>query len=118
MTINERLFQVRTSLGKTQIEIAKAIGITQGTLSSIELGNTALTDRNVKQICKEFGVSEEWLRSGEGEMLNQKDLSFLELVLEKSDSLSDIEIKAITEFIKLPDGHRKIIMDFIKKMAD
>ena len=34
----------------------------------IELGRTALTEKNIKLICATFAVDENWLRTGQGEM--------------------------------------------------
>jgi hypothetical protein len=34
----------------------------------IEVGTTALTDKNVKLICATFNVNEQWFRTGKGEM--------------------------------------------------
>lgn len=118
MAISKRVEQVRNALGLTQVSFSRAIGITQGTLSSMERGNIAVSERNIKFICQEFGVNEKWLREGTGEMFNRTELSLLELLGERISKLSDIEKKAITEFIKLPDEHREIIMGFIKKMAN
>jgi transcriptional regulator with XRE-family HTH domain len=47
---------------------ARRIGLSQTALSMIELGKTALTEKNIKLICATFGVDETWLRTGEGEM--------------------------------------------------
>lgn len=35
-------------------------------MSSIENGRNALTEGNIISICREFGVNEVWLRTGEG----------------------------------------------------
>lgn len=66
--INKRVNEVRKELGRTQVEFAKKIGLSQGTLSGIEKGDVSVTERNIQAICKEFNVNEEWLRTGEGEM--------------------------------------------------
>lgn len=44
------------------------LGVTKAAISRIENGDRALTDQMIKSICREFHVSEPWLRSGDGEM--------------------------------------------------
>ena len=34
----------------------------------IELGDNALTEKNIKLVCMTFNVNESWLRTGDGEM--------------------------------------------------
>ena len=38
--------------------------MSQGMLSGIENGSEALSERNFKMICLEFGINEDWLRNG------------------------------------------------------
>jgi len=38
------------------------------TLSMIEVGDSALTEKNIKLVCMTFNVNENWLRTGKGEM--------------------------------------------------
>jgi transcriptional regulator with XRE-family HTH domain len=54
----------------SQENFAKHIGLSQTSLSTIECGRSRLTDKNVKLICKTFNISENWLRTGNGEMLS------------------------------------------------
>lgn len=68
--VHHRLRLVRKALNLNQIEFAKQIGLTQTSLSMIEVGNNTLTDKNIKLICATFNVSEQWLRNGKGEMFN------------------------------------------------
>lgn len=44
------------------------LGITKAAISRIESGVTNLTPQMAKSIAREFGISEEWLKTGEGEM--------------------------------------------------
>jgi hypothetical protein len=37
-------------------------------MSQIEVGRTALMEKNIKLICATFNVNEQWLRTGNGEM--------------------------------------------------
>lgn len=64
----KRLKQLRKSLGLTQIDFSKHLGITQTAYSMIESGNNPLSDKHIKVICSTFNVSENWLRTGEGDM--------------------------------------------------
>ena len=70
--IKDRFKELRTYLGLTQQEFAERIGIKQSTYSKYEIGRNAPIDSVFTLICREFGVSEEWLREGSGEMLRQE----------------------------------------------
>lgn len=71
--MNERLRIIRKDLGLTLDKFGEKIGIQKATLSKIENGTVALTDRNIQSICREFNVNEEWLRTGEGPMYIDMD---------------------------------------------
>lgn len=67
--MKERLKALRKSkLNLTQQEFADRIGIKRGAVANYEIGRNIPTDSVILLICREFGVSEEWLRTGEGEM--------------------------------------------------
>ena len=65
-----RLRAVRKALKLNQSEFGKKIGLAQTAISTLELGNNPITDKNVKLICVTFNISEQWLRAGKGEMFN------------------------------------------------
>ena len=66
--MNERLKELRKSLGLSQEEFAKRIGLKGGAISLIECGRRNITTQVVTATCREFGVNEEWLREGVGDM--------------------------------------------------
>ncbi len=66
--MNERISQVRKSAGLTQEKFASRIGLTRNFVWMIEKGERIPSDRTIADICREFNVSEVWLRTGEGEM--------------------------------------------------
>lgn len=71
MTINERVKYLRKEyLNLTQQDFADQLILGRATIAQIESGKINLTERNIGAICETFGVSENWLRTGEGEMLN------------------------------------------------
>lgn len=80
MTQNERIKEVRKSLGLTLEKFGERIGLKKSAVSLIENGKNAVTDANVKAICREFGVDYIWLTTGNGEMFVDTDDDFIERI--------------------------------------
>ncbi len=70
-TIGERIAMVRKSRGYTLEKFGEAIGIKKGSVSLLERGINTPADRTIFMICNRFRVSEQWLRTGEGDMLKK-----------------------------------------------
>ena len=69
--MNERIKLLRKALELNQTDFGARIGVKQGTVAAYESGARVPLDSVVVSICRECGVSESWLRSGEGEMFLQ-----------------------------------------------
>ncbi|MFP3040278.1 helix-turn-helix domain-containing protein [Treponema primitia] len=69
MTVNERLKHARKALNMSQAEFAKAIFISNGYIAELESNHRKVNDRIIHLISLSFGISEVWLKNGEGEML-------------------------------------------------
>lgn len=80
MTQNERVKEIRKSLGLTLEKFGERIGVTRGSMSNIENGNRNLTKQMTKSICREFSVDYMWLTTGEGEMFIDSDDDFIERI--------------------------------------
>lgn len=80
MTQNERIKEVRKSLGLTLEKFGERIGLKKSAVSLIENGRNSVTDANVKSICREFGVDYIWLTTGDGEMFVDTDDDFIERI--------------------------------------
>lgn len=80
MTQNERVKEVRKTLGLTLEKFGDRLGIKKAAVSKIEKGENSLTDANVKAICREFSVDYMWLTTGEGEMFVETDDDFFERI--------------------------------------
>lgn len=66
--MQERIKDVRKELGLNQTEFGQRIGVAQTTVAGWELGTREIPDIAIRAICREFGINEIWLRTGEGEM--------------------------------------------------
>lgn len=74
--MNNRIVQLRKSREWTQDEFAEKMGISKNYVSLIENGKKIPSDRLISDICREFNVNEEWLRTGNGEptiKINKED---------------------------------------------
>ena len=80
MTQNERVKEVRKTLGLTHEKFGDRLGIKKAAVSKIEKGENSLTDANIKAICREFSVDYMWLTTGEGEMFVETDDDFFERI--------------------------------------
>lgn len=80
MTQNERVKEVRKTLGLTLEKFGDRLGIKKAAVSKIEKGKNSLTDANIKSICREFSVDYMWLTTGEGEMFVETDDDFFERI--------------------------------------
>lgn len=66
--ISERISKIIGSVGITKTEFAERLNVTQPYISKLSNGGSIPSDRTILDICREFSVSEDWLRTGEGEM--------------------------------------------------
>ena len=80
MTQNERVKEVRKTLGLTLDKFGVRLGIKKAAVSKIEKGENSLTAANIKAICREFSVDYMWLTTGEGEMFVETDDDFFERI--------------------------------------
>lgn len=80
MTQNERVKEVRKTLGLTLEKFGDRLGIKKAAVFKIEKGENSLTDANIKAICREFSVDYMWLTTGEGEMFVETDDDFFERI--------------------------------------
>ena len=115
--MNERLKILRKTLKLSGEKFGEKIGVKRSAISQIETGKNNLSDQIIKSICTVYNVSEEWLRTGEGEMFIETKESFLENI-SKQYSLDDLDIKIIESYLNLsPDG-REFIKNYIKSICD
>lgn len=69
--MNARIEEVRKREGLTQEQFAEKINLSRNYLWMLENGSRVPSDRTIKDICDKFGIREEWLRNGTGEMMVQ-----------------------------------------------
>lgn len=62
--MKERIAELRKSLNLTQDKFAKKLGLSRNYIWMIEKGERIPPDRTISDICRIFGINEDWLRHG------------------------------------------------------
>lgn len=117
MNIGTRIKVLRKSLKFTQAEFGEKIGLKATAIGLYESGDRNVTDRNIAIICSTYNISEQWLRTGEGEMFVQTDGSLLAQVSEEY-KLSPEHRIVIESFLNLDNSQRDAIVSYVSDLAD
>lgn len=104
--MNTRIKYLRKDVLKmTQDDFSSRIGLSRNFIAQIETGAKTPSDRTVNDICREFNVNEEWIRTGKGEM-------FIDISREK-------EIARFTKDLMLgePDSFKNRLISALAKLS-
>ena len=120
--MNERIKELRTFLKLSQEVFASRINITRSSVSKLEKGENNPSEQTITLICKQFNVSEEWLKNGIGEMFKgipeeDETAALLSDLLEDNGETPLYEtIKGIIRtYQQLDPKSQSILNDIIKK---
>lgn len=69
--MQERIRKIRKSEGLTQAEFAERLGISVNNVVNYECKGRSPSKGNIQNICRTFGINEQWLLTGEGEMKSE-----------------------------------------------
>lgn len=114
--ICDRIKAVRKSNDLTMEQFGSRIGLTKTSVSRLESGITSVTDQTAKSICREFGVSEVWLRTGQGQMLDDAAESILDR-LAAEYHLDDRKRAILTAFLQLSPSDQDAILRYVDSVA-
>ncbi len=116
MTLGERIKKVRKALDLTQQVFADKIGMKRNSIAQVESGRNT-SDQTIIAICREFDVSEEWLRTGEGEMFTPSPSNALD-ALAKEYNLSQASYILIQRFLSLKPEAQQVFVDYAVDVAE
>lgn len=91
--MNSRITQLRKDRGWTQDKFAEEMGISKNYVSLIENGKKIPSDRLISDICREFGIDEKWLRTGDGKPNNRTRSQEIGIFANEVMNLPDESIK-------------------------
>lgn len=114
--ISDRIKEIRAAKGLTMEQFGARIGLGKSAVNKIEKGINGTTDQTIQSICREFGVSEAWLRTGEGQMLDDAADSVLDR-LAAEYHLDDRKRAILTAFLKLSPADQDAILRYVDGVA-
>lgn len=109
--LQDRVRELRTTLGYKLKEMGEKLGISHGAYSDWERGKNNVPESKRQLICKVFNVNREWLDTGNGDMF----------VAAKSpeDLDKDAFLRVITEYWEaLPERHRALVREIIAAIEE
>ena len=101
--MNNRIRELRKTLNLSQKEFAERIGLKQNAISYMEKSGATVTEQNIKTICSQFSVNENWLRTGSGRMFlenEKKQKEFFNIFDNLSPILQDYLIKTAKDLLE------------------
>ena len=119
--MKDRLKELRKALGLTQQKFGEALNLGSTTITNYEAGTRDVPDRTIADICRVYGVSETWLRTGEGPMLAPKDredeiTDFLASVLR--DRPDSFRTRLVATLARLDESEWELLANMARKLAD
>lgn len=108
MDICERLKFLRNQLNLTTRAFGSAINMSGGAITNMEKGTRNITDRTIRDICREYNVNPEWLINGNEPMF--EDVT--------SELDIDDEVKQLTkQYSLLNNEDQELVKKLINSLA-
>ena len=116
MTINARIRSIRKDLRISQKDFGAKIGLGQGAVSFMEQNGNTVIEQNIRLICETFGINEEWLRTGEGEMMAASANTVFDEFAQHY-ALTREEQATARFLLNLSRDERTAVLQYVKRLA-
>lgn len=122
--MKDRIVSIRKESGLTQEEFGKELNLSQNYVWMLESGKRAPSARTIIDLCKKFQISEEWLRTGEGEMkapmTKQAEIANITAQLfhkeETDPETYNFLIELNKYLLQLDETQMQAVLDMIRKL--
>lgn len=124
MKISDRIKELRKEyLHMNQSDFGSPLGLSQSTIGGYENGFRGVSNAVIASICREYGVSEQWLRDGVGDVFVSGSVapSIISDLTQEYD-LDAFDQALISEYLKLDKPTRaalkKKVKEFLKAVEN
>lgn len=119
--MDKRIKELRKALGLTQQEFSDKIGVKRNTIAQYESGRNAPIDAVITLICREFNVSEQWLRNGIEPMFNPKSRNeeLFEFAVKVAEGdPNSIQAQLLAVMSRLTDEQWEVLAQVAREFAE
>ena len=112
-TLNERIKAIRKASGLNQANFGAKIGIGMSAVSLLESGTNNPSDQTLKLICSEFGINRHWLETGEGDMIDSRVESDIELLTRTMEGQSEAKKRLVRFVATMPPDLAQAFCEYL-----
>ena len=109
MDIHERLRFLRKHLNLTTRAFGTKINMSGGAITNMEKGTRNITDRTIRDICREYNVNPDWLTNGTEPIFEDVTHGL---------AISDEARQLAKQYSLLNDSDRELIKNLINSLAE
>lgn len=117
--MNDRIQEIIVATGLRKTDFAHKLNVSQAYVSQLCSGTKNPSDRTVSDICREFNVNEDWLRTGEGEMFvpisrSQEIADFVGIVLKGEEDT--FKRRFVSMLARLDESDWEVLEKMVEEM--
>lgn len=114
MEVNDRIKKLREELKLSQTAFGERIGVSRGVINNIDshIVDAATKPLLIKQICKEYGVNEQWLKTGEGDPFSETRESYVDELCRRLN-LPEFGKRALLAYLDLSPEEQAAVEKYI-----
>ena len=118
--MNTRIKLIRQTENLTQSQFADKIGLSRNYVAMIEIGQRDPSDRTISDICRIFGIQEDWLRYGLEPMraAKSKEEEIAELVGHALNGSNEFKKAVIRMICSRTDEELKVLEDSLRTVYE
>ena len=117
--MKERIKSIRKSLGLTQEQFSDKLNLSRNYIAQLEIGTKVPSDRTISDMCREYNINEQWLRTGEGEMYDlpeDRTAAIVADLLDRSSPTYDLILNILERYQHLDPVSQEVIDNFINNL--
>lgn len=118
--LKDRILKIRKDNGLTQDAFAKKLNLSKNFVWMLENGERVPSDRTISDICREFEINDEWLRTGKGDMKSEncKDNRYLSNVGKLQRADDETIMRWVNAIAETDPKVLKAVEEFMKKLFE